>query len=215
MSSNPTTWRLTMIVWVAAVVVLFGRASGQEPHQGIVRIHNDLGRYSDVGSGTVITHSGGTYVITCGHLFRDGVGSVSVAGRSARVVAVDQGSDLAVLACADLNSAIAFPVASDYPQPGEPIACAGFGSGQYRAVRGAMLGYVATKGQLGRTNLEVRCAVRSGDSGGPMLNTQGEMVGVIWGSDGKTTFGAYCGRINQFLDAKLPSKLVAQTSGYG
>ena len=207
--------RRTAIFSAMLMVAMFAQAIGQEPHPAIVRIHNDLGRYSDVGSGAIITHAGGTYVITCGHLFRDGVGSVSVAGRSARVVAVDQGSDLAVLACADLNSAIAFPVASDYPQPGEPITCAGFGSGQYRAVRGAMLGYVATKGQSGRTNLEVRCAVRSGDSGGPMLNTQGEMVGVIWGSDGKTTFGAYCGKITQFLDAKLPSKSVAQTSGYG
>jgi len=207
--------RRTAIFAAMLMVAMFAQASGQEPHPAIVRIHNDLGRYSDVGSGAIITHAGGTYVISCGHLFRDGTGSVSVAGRPAHLIAVDQGSDLAVLTCTGLNSAIAFTIALDYPRPGEPIACAGFGSGQYRAVRGAMLGYVATRGQSGRTNLEVRCAVRSGDSGGPMINTRGELVGVIWGSDGKTTFGAYCGKITQFLDAKLPNKSVAQTSGFG
>ena len=47
-------------------------------------------------------------------------------------------------------------------------------------------------------------SARDGDSGGPVLNQHGELVGVLWGTDGRTVHATYCGRIRRFLANLLP-----------
>jgi hypothetical protein len=47
--------------------------------------------------------------------------------------------------------------------------------------------------------VEVGVAARQGDSGGPIFNRQGDLAGVLFGSGGGTTTGAYCGRVGGFL----------------
>jgi methyl-accepting chemotaxis protein len=58
-------------------------------------------------------------------------------------------------------------------------------------------GYRGTAGGVHQT-LEVQGSARQGDSGGPIFNAQGELAGVLWGTDGSTTVGSYNGRICQF-----------------
>ncbi len=47
--------------------------------------------------------------------------------------------------------------------------------------------------------LAVDKGVRKGDSGGPIFNRYGELAGVLWGSNGESTMGTYCLRVQYFL----------------
>jgi hypothetical protein len=47
--------------------------------------------------------------------------------------------------------------------------------------------------------LELSVAARFGDSGGPILNSRGELAGVLFGANWTSTMGSYCGRVRVFL----------------
>ena len=40
---------------------------------------------------------------------------------------------------------------------------------------------------------------RPGDSGGPIFNARGRVVGILWGTDGQTTIGVQVGRLHIVL----------------
>ena len=42
--------------------------------------------------------------------------------------------------------------------------------------------------------VELSAAARKGDSGGPILNSRGELAGVLFGAGFGRTTGSYCGR---------------------
>jgi hypothetical protein len=65
--------------------------------------------------------------------------------------------------------------------------------------------YLAPAMRLPRETVEVSVAARQGDSGGPILNAQGELAGVLWGAGGGRTEGSYCGRVRQFLASVVPN----------
>jgi hypothetical protein len=48
--------------------------------------------------------------------------------------------------------------------------------------------------------VELAAAARHGDSGGPILNSQGELAGVLFGEGGGHTDGSYGGRVQKFLE---------------
>jgi hypothetical protein len=45
---------------------------------------------------------------------------------------------------------------------------------------------------------------RGGDSGGPIFNRQGRVVGVLWGTDGSEVVGVQAGRVHVLLGEALP-----------
>jgi len=47
--------------------------------------------------------------------------------------------------------------------------------------------------------LSIKRGVRRGDSGGPIFNRYGELAGLLWGSDGKSTMGTVDLRMQEFL----------------
>ncbi len=100
------------------------------------------------------------------------------------------------------------PIHLNNPKPGEQITLYGFGqTGQFRGLAGIAKGYSRQADGQPAWDLIVSGAARGGDSGGPMLNASGEIVGIIWGTDGETTRGAFCGAVCQFLSDdkyKLP-----------
>ncbi|MBQ7111371.1 MAG: trypsin-like peptidase domain-containing protein [Thermoguttaceae bacterium] len=55
------------------------------------------------------------------------------------------------------------------------------------------------EGALLYETLAVDKGVRQGDSGGPIFNRYGELAGVLWGSNGESTMGTYCIRVQYFL----------------
>lgn len=179
----------------------------------IARIENTTAAGRMLGSGTLIAVHGASgiavgdktgIVLTCAHLFRDGVGSVTVSfpdapAVSGRVLKLDQAADLAAIA---IPAPAIEPVelAQQYPEQGEPVVSCGYGSdGRLFCNRGQVLGYVVIVGGRGRETLELSGAARQGDSGGPVLNERGLLVGVLFGTDGRVVDATYCGRVRAFL----------------
>ena len=204
---------------VYCVVTLGARAEAQctesscrpaaAVHGGVVRVTNLTGSNRCHGSGTLVHNDEGRgIVLTCGHLFRDGVGRITVWFSDGRPVdgellAVDQTWDLAALAIVR-PGVMPVKIAADYPVPGEQLESCGYGAdGKYWCNRGQVLGYTRTLATQTHETLEMSGCAREGDSGGPVLNRRGELVAVIWGTDGRSVMGTFCGRIRRFLHGIL------------
>ena len=176
----------------------------------VVRVANLTGSSRCHGSGTLVHNDDSRGIIlTCGHLFRDEIGTITVRfsdGRSvdAELLAVDQTWDLAALAIVRPGVA-PVKIAADCPVPGEQLESCGYGTdGNYRCSRGRALGYAKTLATQTHETLQISGCVRQGDSGGPVLNRRGELVAVVWGTDGQSVMGTFCGRIRRFLRGILP-----------
>jgi hypothetical protein len=146
-------------------------------------------------------------VITNWHVIRDAKGEITVAfpdgfRSSARVAKKDRNWDLAALVIWT-PKVDAVPIAARAARPGDPLAIAGYGSGQYRMTAGKCTQYVAPGLNFPYEMLELSVEARQGDSGGPILNEQGELAGVLFGAGRGTTSGSYSGRVQQFLDPLL------------
>ncbi len=178
----------------------------------VVRVVHTLGPCRSYGSGTIVRDDGRqAVVLSCAHLFRGGTGKVQVRlpdGRTvdARPTTIDTTWDLSAL---EIDSVGITPVglATAAPKPGQWLQSCGFGpNGVYQCNTGTAQGYVS--GSKGGTH-ETLCltgSARDGDSGGPVLNQHGELVGVLWGTDGRTVHATYCGRIRKFLANLLPNR---------
>jgi hypothetical protein len=185
-------------------------APWQVDARAVVQVVNVVGRGRTLGSGTLVD-SDGTHglVLSCAHLFRDGAGSIVVIfadGRSyaARLRKVDAQADLAALEVAAPPCEPA-PIAEDYPRRREPLVSCGYGSdGRLACNFGTVLGYVTTAGGYGRETLEMTGAARQGDSGGPVLDRQGRLVAVLFGTNGRVVDATFCGRVRRFLAGLSP-----------
>lgn len=184
------------------------RGNWQTPHPAVVRIIVDDGNGTSYGSGTLIARSEQvSMVITNWHVIRDAKGEITVAfpdgfRSSARVAKKDRNWDLAALVIWT-PKVDAVPIATRAARPGDPLTIAGYGSGQYRMVAGKCTQYVAPGLNFPYEMLELSVEARQGDSGGPILNEQGELAGVLFGAGRGTTSGSYSGRVQQFLDPLL------------
>jgi hypothetical protein len=91
---------------------------------------------------------------------------------------------------------------------GEPLESVGFGSkGELAANTGTFIGYRRSSNLA--TNAPddwfmITGAARGGDSGGPVFNANGRVVGVLWGTDGSTVVCVQAGRIHALLDLAIP-----------
>ncbi len=193
------------------------KAAEPAPPTGIVRVINQLDKFVALGSGTLITRESQSGVLmTCAHLFDDGVGDLYAAApsgqvRRARLLAVDRANDLACLLVHDPPWS-AVTLATGAPGVGEQMTSGGFGQeGKWRLNRGRVLGFGRLNGAAGDDVVEIGGVARQGDSGGPMLNAQGQLAAVIMGTDGRTVDGTHAGRIQKFLaDHPAGEKELAQ-----
>ncbi|MCR4414214.1 MAG: serine protease, partial [Thermoguttaceae bacterium] len=177
-------------------------ARSEAPPQAVVRIVNVRGTVRCYGSGTVVSTeglgpaaatpqgagasgaerpdnvgqvgdlTGWDVVLTCAHLFRQGVGRVTVAladGRQceAALLAADPTWDLAALRIAH-SGVRPVAIADDYPRPGEPLRSCGYGpDGRYGCNRGRALGYARVDGAEGSETLSLSGAARPSRPPGP------------------------------------------------
>ncbi len=176
----------------------------------IARIENTTAAGRSYGSGTLVDVDGSSgLVVTCAHLFREGTGTIIVmfpesSRHSARLVKIDHDADLAALAIS-VPALAPVEIATDYPQQGDPLVSCGYGSdGRLGCNRGQVLGYVTTLGSHGRETLELSGSARLGDSGGPVLDRQGHLVAVLFGTNGRVVDATFCGRVRQFLQGLSP-----------
>lgn len=160
------------------------------------------------GSGTLVdVRENVGLIVTNWHVVVDAAGPVMVVFPNgfqspARVLMTDKDWDLAALAIwkPDLPPV---PIASAAPILGEPLAIAGYGSGNWRMAVGKCNQYVAPAENLPYEMVEVSAEARQGDSGGPIFNARGELAGVLFGASRGTTSGSYAGRVRMFLQPIL------------
>jgi len=173
--------------------------------RAIVRIVNAGGAARTLGSGTLVeVNDDEGMVLTCAHLFRESVGTVSVVfpGREplpARLAKIDAGADLAALVVR-APRVTPITIAQYSPERGDLLVSCGYGSdGQLWCNRGQALGYVTAEGGQRFETLELSGAARFGDSGGPVLNRDHQLVAVLFGTNGRVVDATVCGRIHRFL----------------
>ncbi|WP_299028417.1 trypsin-like peptidase domain-containing protein [uncultured Thermanaerothrix sp.] len=138
------------------------------------------------GSGFIISREG--YVITNNHVV-DGAESVRIVllsgeDRPAQVVGQDRFSDLAVLKIEGEVPAVVTLGDSDALRPGETVIAIGSPLGDFK--NSVTVGVISATGRTIDTGegyyleglLQTDAAINQGNSGGPLVNLAGEVVGV-------------------------------------
>ncbi|MCE5268897.1 MAG: serine protease [Planctomycetaceae bacterium] len=198
-----------MLLAVVTVSTVRAQSAGwsssfARPHPAVVRVVAPERDGMSLGSGSLVAISGNFgLVITNWHVVRDAAGQVGVifpdGFRSAATVArTNRDWDLAALVIWRPNVS-PIPVSTQAPQPGDTLTIAGYGSGPYRAVSGRCTEYLSPSEHLPAEMVELDAAARQGDSGGPILNSRGELAGVLFGTGFGRTAGSYCGRVRWFI----------------
>lgn len=129
----------------------------------------------------------------------------------AEVLLYDPAVDVAVLYIADLQAA-PLPFTASPGLPGDDVIVVGFPlDGPFLATPGKIRDRIELvgpdiydSGEVRRDVYTVRAVVRSGNSGGPMINPAGEVVGVVFGAaldDSETGFVLTVDQIRPILDA--------------
>ncbi|PZV10401.1 MAG: hypothetical protein DCF22_16885 [Leptolyngbya sp.] len=131
----------------------------------------------EIGSGSVVSSNG--LVITNNHVVNGAVGS-QVSARtfdgqsySGQVIAIDSRSDLALIQLQTGAQLPTVPLATSTPQSGEPVLAIGSPYGRPGVLTTGTFSSVRSNGDL-----QSRVVLQPGNSGGPLLNASGEMVGV-------------------------------------
>lgn len=185
------------------------------PLPAVVRITNAGTSGATLGSGALIaTRNGKSYILTCHHLFRDGVGRISVtfphgpfsqgAAHRAEIGAADPANDLVLLV---IEAVAIKPLELDLERaPSGILAACGYGStGEFAAARGPVRGWSAATGSRA-PSLVIGAQVRQGDSGGPVINSYGQVVAVIWGACYGETYATAGRPLAEFVEHNLPKQ---------
>lgn len=195
---------LTAIALCATGAALAQPAPALRAHPAVVRIVVPEPGGATLGSGALVAvNERHGLVVTNWHVVRDSRGHVEVLfpdgfRSSAKVLKVDRDWDLAALVIWRPPAA-PIRLASQIPRRGELLSIAGYGRGSYRMATGRCTNYVSPGGELPAEMVELSAGARQGDSGGPILNQQGELAGVLFGAAWGKTTGSHSGRVRRFL----------------
>jgi hypothetical protein len=179
-------------------------ASFSRPLPAVVRVAVPERDGASYGSGSLVAvNESSGLVLTNWHVVRDVAGPIVVYFPDgfhsvAYLLRTNRDWDLAALAIRRPNVQ-PIPLATEPPRPGDPLTIAGYGSGPYRAVTGECTQYLSPGDNQPFEMIELSAPARNGDSGGPILNSRGELAGVLFGSAFGRTSGSYCGRLRWFL----------------
>lgn len=171
----------------------------------IVRIaHAEGNGTASLGSGVVVDHDDqASYILTCAHLFTaPGRTFIRLADRQhpAEVLELDRQNDVTLLRVPGRLPLAAVPYAD---LEGGEVYAGGFGSdGRLRLVGPRVLGQTAAVGARA-PSVVISGQVRQGDSGGPVFNARGEVVGVVWGAASGATYAMHRGPVRAVLDRIL------------
>ncbi len=175
------------------------------PNPAVVRVVVPERDGASLGSGALVAvNESSGLVLTNWHVVRDAAGQITVIfpdgfRSGAYLLRTDREWDLAALAIRRPNVA-PIVISTVAPRPGDELTIAGYGSGPYRAVTGRCTQYVSPGDNQPFEMIELSAPARNGDSGGPILNSRGELAGVLFGSSFGRTAGSYCGRLKWFLN---------------
>lgn len=172
-----------------------------------VRITGIACGYGIEGSGWVAAPN---TVVTNAHVVAgETITRVQTSGRGAhnqaRVVFFDKKNDIAILRVPKLGLP---PLPLDEPEPGESVAVIGFPEngpldirpGRTGGTRRVLSSDAYNQGPIERTVTSLRVYVRPGNSGGPAVNADGEVVSTIFASRADSSRAGY----------GIPSQIVQQ-----
>ncbi len=185
-----------------------------QPPVALVRVVNQYAKdgsvRQDKGSGSMIEEDGRQWIITAAHIFREGIGKVFVTTQrgdriDAEVAIRNTLYDVVLLKLERRMNEQPIPLAKTPAIQGEPSVGWGFGpDGRLIGQRGTVTGYAATNKSQTHETLKTSGRAREGDSGGAILNENGELIGLLWGTDGQYTYSTYCGRLRKIIDELKP-----------
>ena len=210
-----------LAVLLALVVGDSTLAQRQRPriHPAVVRVIVPDGNGMSLGSGTFVSvKQNQGLVLTNWHVVKTDRNNTVVAFPNgfrsrAKVLKTDKKWDLAALAIARPQIQ-PVRIANQPPRQGDWLTIAGYGSGNYRAVRGKCSGFLSPEQNHPADIIEMTAVARQGDSGGPMFNQRGELAGVLFGAKPSTfaffgsggfTAGSHVGRVRKFLRGVWPA----------
>jgi hypothetical protein len=167
-----------------------------------------------IGSGTLVRWAGRVVLLTARHVVKDATEIVVwvSTGKSyrARVLRVDATWDCAVLEVvglpADAPTAEVELGNAALQQEGNRLESCGYGGdGKLAANTGLFIGYRRIKGMSGGPDdwFEISGHAREGDSGGPVFNARGRVVGVLWGINGEVVVCVQAGRLHLLLNSAV------------
>jgi hypothetical protein len=177
--------------YLLAILLLCGPAWGQESRpqlvpvgapalkltdahwDAVVRVVCDNG---DTGSGVLIKTGDSFAILTAAHVVQQASGATVTfrngTRRQARALWRDaKGSDSAAVIIDDPGIA-PIPVAGIQPRSGDYVVACGYGE------QGKLIGQMAEVQRINGTDLWMVGKLRSGDSGGPVFNSDGQVCGV-------------------------------------
>ena len=182
LSSTDISTTITEVVEMVepAVVTVVGETPGQMTFFGYT------GNQEVSGSGFIITSDG--YIITNNHVVEDADNIFVILSDgtelNAQVTSTDTFADLAVLKAEGDMPSVAVLGDSDNLKPGETVVAIGSPLGDFRnsvtvGVVSALGRSLDTGGGYEMENLiQTDAAINSGNSGGPLVNLAGEVVGI-------------------------------------
>ena len=195
--------------------------SGQTPHAAVARIIAPESSGVSLGSGVLVDINGSQgLVLTNWHVIRDSrsAGLVQFADgfqSAGTVIRFDEAWDLAAISIWKPKTT-PVQLAPRNPLQGEALCIAGYGRGAYREQRGRCTEYLSPGSGYPKELVELQAPARQGDSGGPILDTEGRLAGVLFGEGDGKTIGSCVSRLRIFLASvgsdgfQPPAHLVAQ-----
>lgn len=137
------------------------------------------------------THIGDGVLLTCKHCF-DGVdtSAITVNGHPAELLRLSDDSDLATLYCEALKGTTGYVPAPDGYQVevGETVTARGYVGEDLYEASNRVLRYLTVNSDMEQNATQVECnfTVRSGMSGGAIVDSNGYLVGIIAGNTVET-----------------------------
>jgi S1-C subfamily serine protease len=190
---------------------------------GVVRLDGTSCSGSAIGTGFLVAPN---LVATAAHVV-DGAAVIGVtAGSDTRVgsvVGIDSGSDVSLIRLDQPLPGHVFAVQQTPPVVGTPVAAMGFPEGlPLTFTQGSISGLdrtIPVEGQTRTGLIQTDASVNPGNSGGPLLDPDGKVVGVIdaGAADAQGISFAVSGRVAQPLLASWQAspQTVASQSGCG
>lgn len=185
----------------------------------VVRIYcQDDARTRSIGSGVLVRWGKRIVVLTARHVVQDAQKIIvelhTRRTHYARVLKTDVVWDCAVLELIGQPEGVE-PAEVELgdvamQREGNRLESCGYGpDGQLACNSGLFLGYKRSmQAQNGPDDwMEISGHARGGDSGGPIFNQDGRVVGVLWGTDGQRVVGVQAGRVHRVLDEAVPEQI--------
>ena len=177
---------LILTLWVVPIIA-FGQTAlstaqiAKRVSPSVVVIHGKTDSGDVLGSGFIVSKDG--KIVTNLHVIRGmKTASVQLANGetfdSVSVLAIDERRDLAIVQSAGMDLPALGLGNSDFLTVGEPVVVVGSPQGLEGTVTAGILSSVRNIGE-GFKVLQTDAAVNPGNSGGPLVNSRGQAIGVV------------------------------------